>query len=255
MNIREEAAQYYDIQSFPIDDVPFYLSRIPAPDARILELGCGTGRVLVPLAKASGFTHGVDSSAAMLSRCRAKLEAEGLLRKSRITVANITDLDLGATFDLIVAPFRVMQNLETDEEIAGLMSVIRTHLAPGGTVILNAFRPSMSREEALRTWIRPKEQLDGETPMPGGGKLVRTHTRPRMRSEPLTGFPELIYRRYSATGDLVDEAVLKIAMRFWYPDDLEKLVTDYGFRITNRWGGYQGEAWGEGPELVIGFTE
>jgi len=255
MNIREEAAKYYDIQSFPIDDVPFYLNQIPTPDARILELGCGTGRVLVPLAKRCGFIHGVDSSAAMLSRCLAKVESEGLQAKTAITEADITKLDLGSQFDLITAPFRVMQTLETDEEVAGMMQGIRKHLVPGGSAILNAFRPNVSKQGALRTWIRAEEQLDGETPLPGGRKLVRMHTRPRMRSEPMIGYPELIYRRYSATGDLEDEAVLKIAMRFWYPDELERLITESGFRITNRWGGYQGEPWGEGPELVIAFTD
>jgi hypothetical protein len=210
--------------------------------------------VLVPLARACGFVHGIDNSAAMLASCRAKVEAAGLAHKTTITEADITDLHLDERFDLIIAPFRVMQTLEADDEVAGMMRTIREHLAPHGTAILNAFCPNVSREEALRTWVRQEEQLDGETPLPGGGKLVRSHTRPRMQSEPLIGYPELIYRRYSATGDLEDEAILKIAMRFWYPEELEQLVITNGFRVTDRRGGYHGENWGEGPELVIRFT-
>ena len=46
---------------------------------------------------------------------------------------------------------------------------------------------------------------------------------------------------------------MKIAMRCWYPDDLMKLIEDHGFRVAARWGGYAGEKWGEGQELVIQF--
>jgi SAM-dependent methyltransferase len=256
VNIREEAAQYYDVQNIPIDDVPFYLDRIPSPDARILELGCGTGRVLVPLSGACGFIHGVDSSEAMLTRCREKLRLAGLPDgRARITVGDITEVRLGARFDLIIAPFRVMQNLETDAEIRGLMDVIRRHLAPGGTAILNAFHPNRPPEEMRKTWCVPGEQLDGESVLPDGGRLVRSHIRPRIQSDPLVCYPELIYRRYDAAGAMADEAILKIAMRCWYPAELEQLVAAHGFHAVGRWGGYKGEAWGEGPELVIQFAD
>ena len=256
MNIREDAAQYYDIQNIPIDDVPFYRERVPGPDARILELGCGTGRVLLPLARECAFIHGVDASPAMLAYCRKKLDRAGIPPESAlITEGDITTLDLNARFDLITAPFRVMQNLETDAEVSALMKVLRQHLAPRGTAILNAFRPFLSADEMRNSWCVPGEILDGETKLPNGGRLVRSHRRPRIQPEPIVCYPELIYRRYSASGALEDEAILKIAMRCWYPDELEKLVTDCGFQVINRWGGYQGEAWGDGPELVIQFAE
>jgi hypothetical protein len=51
----------------------------------------------------------------------------------------------------------------------------------------------------------------------------------------------------------INEALLKIAMRCYYPDQFEKLIADHGFQIMCRWGGYQGEAYGQGPELVIQF--
>jgi SAM-dependent methyltransferase len=254
VNIREDAAKYYDIQSIPIDDVAFYRARIPSPEARVLELGCGTGRVLVPLASECGFIHGIDSSAAMLAQCREKLDRAGLpAGKAQVTHGDITDIYVDGRFDLIIAPFRVVQNLETDVQVSGLMYGIRRHLAPGGTAILNAFHPNRPPEEMRKTWCTSDEHLDGETALPDGGRLVRSHRRPCLQSDPLVCYPELIYRQYAASGALEDEAVLKIAMRCWYPAELEKMVADHGFRTTGRWGGYQGEVWGEGPELVIQF--
>ena len=72
--------------------------------------------------------------------------------------------------------------------------------------------------------------------------------------EHLVLYPELIYRMFIA-GQLAEEAVLKLVMRCYYPDTFERLIQDHGFVILNRWGGYAGEAYGQGPELVIQFCE
>src|SRR4030066_1962946 len=76
-DIRENAARYYDLSPEHPDDIPLYEQRIPSPGARILELGCGTGRVLIPLAAKSSYILGVDISGAMLSVCRQKLAEQG----------------------------------------------------------------------------------------------------------------------------------------------------------------------------------
>ena len=65
-------------------------------------------------------------------------------------------------------------------------------------------------------------------------------------------YPELIYRVY--TGSMLEkETILKIVMRFYYPQQFEKLIVDHGFKIRNHWGGYAGEPYGGGSELVIEF--
>ena len=75
-----------------------------------------------------------------------------------------------------------------------------------------------------------------------------------MNTDKLILYPELIYRRYEGE-TLRGETVLKLVMRCYYPDDLEKLVVDHGFDIVDRWGGYKGEAYGKGPELVVQFAK
>jgi hypothetical protein len=74
-----------------------------------------------------------------------------------------------------------------------------------------------------------------------------------MDADKLVLYPELIYRRYQGK-KLVDEAVLKIAMRCYYPEEFVQLIVRYGFRVLNRWGGYAGEPYGKGPELVVQFA-
>lgn len=87
------------------------------------------------------------------------------------------------------------------------------------------------------------------------GKRVTCHDRrPRMDPDNMVLYPELIYRRYRDRA-LVDETVLKIAMRCYYPEEYERLITGQGFRVIRQWGGYQGEPYGQGPELVVQFTQ
>ncbi|MCI0692275.1 class I SAM-dependent methyltransferase [candidate division KSB1 bacterium] len=251
-DIRAAAAKYYDLDPNPLDDVPFYERLILSPQAYVLELGCGTGRVTVPLAASCGYIHGIDRSPAMIAICRPKLEKAKIgAEKVRVDAGDITNFDLARKFDLIIAPYRVMQNLETDREVAGLFECIREHLAHDGSCILNVFNPRRDPESMRREW-----RVDGEIfcweMLVDGGKIIHHERRPRMDAAKLVLYPELIYRRYERE-TLMDEAILKIAMRCYYPGQFEKLIVDYGFQIMNRWGGYQNEMYGQGPELVIQF--
>ncbi len=58
-DVRAAAAKYYDLDPDPLDDAPFYKSVIPSPQTHILELGCGTGRVTMPLADSCDYIHGI----------------------------------------------------------------------------------------------------------------------------------------------------------------------------------------------------
>jgi SAM-dependent methyltransferase len=223
-----------------------------SPDAAVLELGCGTGRVTVPLAAHCRFILGIDRSLAMLDRCRDKLAGAGL-PPGRVAVVegDITAFDLEREFDLIIAPFRVLQNLETDAEVDELLRGIRRHLAPGGTAILNAFRPNLPPDRMRTEWVTPRERLAWEVPVESG-VVACYDRRPRIDPDRLVLYPELVYRRYEGER-LAEEVILQLVMRCWYPDPFERLITENGFEIVQRWGGYVGEVYGKGPELVLRF--
>jgi len=253
IDIRLEAAKFYDSNPDTPHDIPFYLARIPSPVSSILELGCGTGRVTLPLAHHCGYIHGIDLSPAMISICREKIARAYLPpRRIKVEIGDISGFDLGRRFDLIIAPFRVLQNLETDAQVDGLFACIARHLAPGGSCILNVFKPNRDPQGLREGWVSGEEQLEWEVPVEGG-RLACYNRRPRMDAEKLVLYPELIYRLYEGE-ELQEESVLMIAMRCFYPDDFINLIRGHGFEILDRWGGYQGEVYGQGPELVVQFN-
>jgi len=254
IDIRTEAAKYYDSNPDIINDIPFYQKLMPQPIGSILELGCGTGRVTLALAPHCQYIQGIDISPAMISICREKLlKANIPPTKVQVIEGDITNFDLNKSFDLIIAPFRVLQNLETDQEVDGLFRCIRKHLASNGTCILNVFKPLYTAGEMRKLWDTQEEKLSWEIPVEGG-RLVCYDRKAGIDAEKLILYPELIYRRYEGES-LVDESHLKIVMRCYYPDTFEKLIIEHGFVILNRWGGYEGEGYGQGPELAIQFGE
>lgn len=254
---REDAVEYYDkFSGSPPGDTDFY--RTFVTDAtRVLELGCGTGRIMVPLAATAGYVHGMDHSAAMLALCREKLEAANIsASRAQAEVGDITDFDLldrMPAFDLIIAPFRVMQNLESDVQVDGLMRCIKKHLTADGLAILNTFCPMSDPVTMKARWATRDGSELAWTQPDGDGTVTLTEDCSRYREHPFTMFPVLTYRRYDSQGIQIGESVLNFAMRIWYPDELIQLIESHGFAITGRFGGYEGQPWGEGTELVVTF--
>ena len=251
-DIRAEAAKYYDVSPTIPDDIAFYQARLLSSDTAVLELGCGTGRVLLPLATVCGFIHGIDQSQAMLTHCLQKLQTAAIPpTKARVELGDITQFALGRAFDLIIAPYRVFQLLETDAQIDGLFRCIRAHLAPEGTCILNVFHPQGGFEGVQQAWATATERGRWEVTIDG----VRLRCEERwLRLDPERHilYVELVYRRYIG-GAWGEDAVLQIPRRCYAPDEFEQVILEHGFRIIQRWGGSAGERYGEGPELVVQF--
>jgi SAM-dependent methyltransferase len=251
-DIRAEAAKYYDVNPTIPDDIAFYQARLPSSDATVLELGCGTGRVLIPLAAVCGFIHGIERSQAMITHCLQKLQTAAIPpTKVRVELGDITQFALGRAFDLIIAPYRVFQLLETEAQVDGLFRCVRAHLAPGGTCILNVFHPQGGFAGIQQAWESMTERGRWEVTVDG----VRLRCEERwLRLDPERHilYPELAYRRYVG-GAWVEDAVLQISRRCYTPTEFEQVILDHGFRILQRWGGYAGERYGEGPELVVQF--
>jgi len=247
---RKGNAEYYDLDTTPLPDIPFYLEQVKRSHS-VLELGCGTGRVMIPLAaKCKGIT-GVDYSLNMVESCQRKMKEAKVAGTAM--VGDITTLRLTSKFDLIIAPYRVMQALETDAEVTRFLETIRAHLKPGASAILNVFKPNKSKEQMGAGWVNLNEQQRWVRDMPDGTRIVHSEIYRAIDLSKMVLFPELIYRKYQGE-KLLDEFVLKIKMRCYYADEFTAVIEKHGFTIQEKWGGYRGEKYGEGPELVIKFS-
>ena len=236
---REFVADFYDqvdlYQHRP--DVAFYTALATERGGPVLELGCGTGRVLLPTSKAGVEITGLDLSERMLSVCRSKLagEAPEVQERVHLSHADMRSFDLGRRFGLVTIPFRPFQHLLTvDDQMACLASAHR-HLEPGGTLALDVFNPSLQR------LIDPRylQELEPEPTfvMPDGRSVVRTDRNASVDLVNQIIHAEIIYYVTHPDGGQ-ERLVHDFPMRYFFRYELEHLLVRAGFRVEAVYGDF-----------------
>ncbi|WP_316186301.1 MULTISPECIES: class I SAM-dependent methyltransferase [unclassified Bradyrhizobium] len=124
-------------------DVPFFERIVAEHGAPVLELGCGTGRVLVPLARAGAEIVGIDRNAAMIDVARGKIAAERLDPRAQVSRADMRYFSMDRRFALALFPFRSFQELLTPYDKAACLDNVRDHLIDGGHILLDLYFPSL----------------------------------------------------------------------------------------------------------------
>lgn len=239
-------------------DVPFYLSEATragdgTTPATVLELGCGTGRVLLPLARSGCLVTGIDQSEAMLARCRAKISAEPRAVQDRVTLqeGDVRDVIVAPPalggFALALAPFRVLQHLTTITDQLRFLDAVHHHLSPGGRLAFDVFNPHYGRMAQDRT---AEFEDTAELALDDGRHLRRTARIARVRWVDQVSDVELIY--HVRSGSSVERIVQAFPMRWYTPAELEHLLERAGFSIEAMYGDFDRSALvDESPEIVV----
>lgn len=240
----EGAAEFYDYVApyATRGDVQFYVDESLASNGPVLELGCGTGRVLIPIARAGVKITGLDVSPAMLDLCRAKLRAEpqDIQSKAELQHGEMRSFELGKKFALITLPFRPFQHLLTVEDQLACLACIHRHLEPGGRMILDLFNPSLDY-----LVNRPiGEELPEGPPftLPDGRHVVRTFRIAAQDRFAQVNDVELIYS-WSLNGRSERE-VHSFRMRYLFRFETEHLLARSGFVVDALYAGYDRSAFG-----------
>jgi SAM-dependent methyltransferase len=130
-------------------DVEFYRSFLHAPPQRMLELGCGTGRVAIAIALGGYKVVGIDCSEAMLARARARCRSLSGLRvrpDASFINGDMTSFDLGQRFELIAVPYYGLNHLKGRLPRMRCLEMITKHLASGYHAVIHASPPEMFLE-------------------------------------------------------------------------------------------------------------
>jgi SAM-dependent methyltransferase len=127
-------------------DVAFYVALARAlPDRRVLEYGCGSGRITLPLAQAKVTVTAVDLSAPMLSALEQRLANAPVQLRQRVSVqrADMRDFECDTQFPLVIAPFNTLLHLYEPEETLTFLAKVRKHLAPAGRFVFDVSLPQL----------------------------------------------------------------------------------------------------------------
>jgi len=247
-------APYYDLIHHGLPgEVEFYLDLAKAHGADILEVGCGTGRICIPMAKAGVAVTGLDISAGMLAICREKMSMAGPLPAPiELVRADMRHFDLGRTFPFIAMAYRTFMHLLTPRDQVQCLQSVRRHLGPDGVFACNLW---MARASAVAgqagTADAPPLELVGQHPVPGE-PMVLFHYHAAQYNE----FEQTITEQHriqerDLRGRVLRQQDLQLTRAWLTRREMEHLVCRCGFRVEAVYGGFDGTPLGPAHKEMI----
>ena len=238
----DSIAHLYDVdmaRNMAFDDVGLYATLAQQAGGRVLELGCGNGRILLELVGNGIDAVGVDCSAGMLAQLRQKAAVSGLAPS--LCLMDARALGFSGKFALVLCPYSLITYMTAVGDAERMLASIRGVLASGGAVVVDAFvpRPTVAGTAFILDYRREH------------GDAVLTRSK---RVAPVAPGVNRIERRYelvAADGCLLERIDTCEEVRPYSPEDLVPLLSASGFAIEQQWWDYGA---GERPGAAQYFT-
>jgi SAM-dependent methyltransferase len=241
------AARFFDADyAGYLDDLPLLEAYAQRTGSPLLELGCGTGRLLIPLAEAGYRVTGVDLSTEMLRIARAKAEAAGVAESVKLIEGDYADAPLDGSYRLAFVVMNSFLHLDTQERQLAALRHWREHLAPGGLLVIDVFHPDVSqlagfdgRLEWDKTWNDPET----------GATVMKWLTRTVDLAEQ-TLHVTLIYDEVAADGSL-RRTLVPFETRYLWRFEAELLLGKAGFTLEALYGDWDANPFESASDRMI----
>jgi SAM-dependent methyltransferase len=222
-----EDGETYDLV---LNDLPygldFYVALARAAEGPVLDVACGTGRILLPCLQAGVDIEGLDLFEPMLRTLRAK--AAGLNLQPRLHQADMKAFSLSRRFRLIMIPFNAFIHNMTQEAQIACLTGCHDHLLPGGQLAFDTFFPS---SEIIGTPAGTRV-LEGEFPHPVTGFPIRMYDTRTFDRVAQTQHSINELELLDATGNVETVIRSQVDSRYIYKHEMELLLRVAGF---SRW--------------------
>jgi SAM-dependent methyltransferase len=242
-------AKYYDFLHGELEeDLTMWQVLTQDTTAPILEVGCGTARLLLHLAQTGHTLTGIDLSEVALSAAQAKLEAAHLTGRVAIHQADMRNFDLPyKNFALALVPLNTFMHCHTIEEQLATLQAIHNHLQPNGQLIIDLFHPDplMLAEVDARLYFEA-ETLDELT-----GHVIQWYWRHDIDLAHQMRHLIYILDEIEAEG-LVRRVTIPFSLRFVYRFEMELLLKMAGFNLETVYGSYELEPFDrDSPRMIF----
>ena len=243
----EWSAELYDYY-VGLGDLAFWQSAAQEAGATALELGCGTGRLLIPLARAGLRMTGLDITPTMLAVARRKLarETSEVRERVRLVEGDMTEFSLGQRFDLIYLPSRNLQALLTRSQQRSCLQCCAEHLPRHGRLAIDVFNPALWRlakegpiEESITEFAGP----DGVTVRQDG------YTTYDLVDQSLLSVFRFEWPEADSTTTVRERPV---ALHYFFRFEMEWMLEACGFEVEALYGNFDRSAFtADSPEMVF----
>jgi SAM-dependent methyltransferase len=209
----------------------------------VLELGCGTGRVTIPLARTGAATViGIDRSAAMLARGRSRLRRSRVGGTSLLR-ADIRHLPFGAgVFDTVIAPYGILQSLLRERDLGATLEAVAGVLAPGGVFGLELVAD-------LPSWKEYRRRITIQGRRGRGGRPITL--RETVRQDPDRGLTFFDQEFVEGQGKGAARHRFTLTFRTVSIPQMARRLEKAGFEVTAVLGDYRGGPWDPRAEVWI----
>jgi SAM-dependent methyltransferase len=242
VNSYSVAAKYYDAAYAAMgvaDDALFYHDLAKQYGAPVLEIGCGTGRVLLPIARSGIEIHGVDNSAPMLAVLKDNLTREAPSVREKVTLhsGDMRDFRLDREFRLVTIPFRPMQLLYTVEDQLAALKSAAAHLDEGAVLAFDVFYAT--RFDSLAVGMG-EERLEAEWISPDDPAILirRFYRKDAVDKINQTYSLTFIFRSFR-NGEVILEETDTLKMSFYTYPHLRALFSQAELEIVEEYGSFQ----------------
>ena len=240
----DEYAPFYDWENARTvgrRDIPFWVDLAARTGGPVLELGCGTGRVSLPVARRAERFVGIDRSPAMLDRLRRRLRRARLGGSAALVRGDIRALPFRKRFRFraVMAPYGVLQSLLRDRDLAATLSSVSQVVAKGGWFGIDLV-PDLPR------WREYHRKVSLRGPESGGGRLTLIETVRQDRDRRLTIFDQEFVRRRDGRREI---RRFSLAFRTLTVQEISRRLERAGFTVDAVLGDYRGLEWS--PEADV----
>lgn len=232
-------------------DVGFYVECCKVDGGPVLELGCGTGRILLPVAETGCRITGLDTSKYMLEQCQRKLQHKSPAAQSRVRLVqgNMAGFDLADSFALAIIPFRAFQHLVAVEDQLACLRCVSRHLLPGGRIILDVFQVNLKYITDPRATEESEDFPEYE--LPDGRRIRRTSRLAAFHPANQVNDVEMIYYVTETDGS-TKRIVQAFPMRYFFRYEVEHLLYRCGFRVVDLFGNFdRSQPADKSPEMIF----
>lgn len=232
------AARFYDLQHAddPLlaDELALILDEMAKADGPAIDLGCGTGRILLP-ALAAGFdVCGCDSSGPFLDLLAEKARAQGL--SPRVWPCNLSGPEIPAeTFAFAFAAFRTFDHLTAPGAQKSFLTAVRRALRPDGCLLINIANPDpLDLEGAMGQRILLADDLRD----PASGRRIVWWGTSRFDPETLLIRESSEYDLLDDDGRVTDSYYFPFSVRYTPDEEMTEMIRETGFKLLDCWGGF-----------------
>jgi SAM-dependent methyltransferase len=230
----DHLAEVYDLWYGSYEEAAIETLSTLAQGGRALELGIGTGRIALPLAARGIEVHGIEASPAMIAKLRARPGGDSI----PVTIGDFSAFEVEGKFSLVFIVFNTFFALLTQEQQARCFRKAAEHLTDGGTFLIEAFVPDLTRFS--------------------GGQSVRVNTITSDRVSLQVAQHDPVQQRIKSQHLVFinNEARLyPVEVRYAWPSELDLMAQLAGLRLRHRWGNWDRQAFRQDSEKHVSAYE